>query len=53
MDPIILKKGMEDVIKEAIQKFEEATGLNVKSIGIGERYNKKSPLNVYTHVELG
>ncbi|MBC8459652.1 MAG: hypothetical protein H8D67_16805 [Deltaproteobacteria bacterium] len=52
MNPVVLKLEMEDSIKEAIQKFEEATGLTVESIGIGKRFNEKSPLNVYSSVEL-
>ena len=52
MDPMILKLEMEDAIKEAIQKFEESTKLTVESIGIGKRFNEKSLLNVYSHVEL-
>ena len=52
MDPMILKLEMEEAIQEAIQKFEESTGLTVESIGIGKRFNEISPLNVYSHVEL-
>lgn len=51
-DPAKLKILMDEMIQDAIQKFEKATGLTVVSIGTDKRFNKSNPVKVYSNVEL-